>query len=65
MEVDGILARVLLMASGALSVNVGLGLLFHVVLADAIPNPDTRHTMHTVLVMVAFSGLLYVGFWVM
>jgi len=64
MEVDGLLARMLLMATGAMSAYAGLGLLFHVVFTDAIPNPDTRHTMHTVLVMAACGGLLYVGLYV-
>ena len=36
MEVDGLLARMLLMATGAMSAYAGLGLLFHVLLMPSL-----------------------------
>ncbi|RLC57267.1 MAG: hypothetical protein DRI30_04505 [Chloroflexi bacterium] len=65
MELDGPLARVMLLVAGAMSAYASLGLLIHVVLADAIPNPPTRNNLHTVLLTVAFGGLICIALWVM
>jgi len=61
---DGPMVRMVVFVMSAVAVYVGLGHIIHIVLTNVIPNQKTRDIILMALLMASYSGLLYVGFWV-
>ncbi len=63
LALDGTMVRMAVIVLSAVAVYIGLWGIIHIGLPGVIPNKITHEMLHTGMLMVTYSGLLYVGYW--